>query len=127
MAATKNYTVTFSITDLPTTVCLTAEAARGTPDIVIQQYAVKYADNGAAIAAETAPIHIALKAGTINAVEAMLSTNCAAAGPEDVTVDIQKSTGAGAYATILTAPITFLAADADRAVKAASIDTAAYI
>lgn len=115
------------IDNLPGTTLSTSEPNRGTPDTVIQQYPVKYVDNAAAIVVETAPIHIALKNGTINAFQAMLITNCAVAGPEDVTVDIQKGSEAGGYVTILDAVITFTSADADRAIKAASLAVTSYL
>jgi hypothetical protein len=119
--------VVTKIEDIPGSDLSTSQAHRGTPDTMIQQYAVTYVDNAAAITVETAPIHIALKGGTINAVEAMLITPCDDdPAAETVTVDIQKGSEGAAYATILDAPISFSVADAARAVKAAVLATTTY-
>jgi hypothetical protein len=60
--------------------------------------------NGAAIADATVPVVIARgTTGTIIAIEVAILT--AAAGDSTVTIDLQKSTGGGAFASVLSAPI----------------------
>jgi hypothetical protein len=64
--------------------------------------------------------------GTVVAFEAVLVTK-ATAGDKTVTVDLQKSTGGGAFASILTAPISFSDASANLTALAATIGSAGLV
>ena len=93
---------------------------------VIHRYAKHYAQlNGTAATAAEACIHIARASGTIKSIEASVLT----AGTSDrvVTVDLKKSTGGGAYASVLTGVITFTEPSTARAISTGSLASASYV
>lgn len=77
------------------------------------------------VADETRSIYIARAAGEVRSFEASLAGACV--GGATVTLDLQKSTGGGAFASILSAPISFSNADAARSVKAGTISSGAFV
>ena len=95
---------------------------------VIHRLAVHYSQNpGSAIVAETKDVHIVNGAsGTLVNVLAAV-TGVAAAGAYVATVDVQKSTGGGAFATILTSVLTIDSAVAIRTKIEAAIANDALI
>lgn len=78
------------------------------------------------ITALTKLLHIAHAAGTLVAFKAFLITNPTGAD-RTVSVDLQKSTAGGAFATVLTTKAEFTDTSVDRTVVAAVIATTAYI
>lgn len=81
---------------------------------------------GSNIAAATLDRHIALAAGNIVAIRAAI-TGVAAGGDREAIVDLQKSTGGGAFATVLTAPITLDDTAVLRTAIAGVISSANYV
>lgn len=78
--------------------------------------------DGSAVAAADVPLHVVRgTTGSIIALEAAIAT--AAAGDAEVTIDLQRSTGGGAFATVLTEPITLTSETAVRTAVAATIDS----
>lgn len=67
--------------------------------------------HGTDVVARTEIIHIAKGAGTVAEFSAAV-TAIAAEGDKSLTVDLQKSTGGGAFATLLAAPIAIDASEA---------------
>ncbi len=63
-----------------------------------------YQPDGAAVAAQTATLHIAKAAGTLVGIQAVI-TGVIPTGADTVTIDFQKSTAGGAFATLLTGTI----------------------
>lgn len=77
------------------------------------------------VADQTRGIHIATGAGNVKSIEASLFV--ANIGGATVTVDLLKSTGGGAFASVLSAAISFSSGDAARSVKIGTILTPAYV
>jgi hypothetical protein len=73
---------------------------------VVHQFPVKTAQaDGADVVSRTEQLHIALGAGTV--IDFSLALTVAPSGGNKLfTVDLQKSTGGGAFASLLTSPIT---------------------
>lgn len=80
----------------------------------------------AAITALTQTLGAAYAAGTIVAFQAWIEVDTTGAD-RTVTVDLQKSTGAGAYTTILSATIGFADGETVRTLKSATLSAAAYV
>lgn len=93
-----------------------AASARLVAEKVVHRFALDYRqNNGAAIAAATVPLHICR--GTATAIQLKGAiTGVVPTGADTVTVDIQKSTGAGAFATIMSATMQFSVASVLRTV-----------
>ncbi len=71
----------------------------------VHQFPISYYQKeGAAVAAETATLHIAKGAGTLVSVQAVI-TGVVPTTTDTVTIDIKKSTAGGAFATLLTGTI----------------------
>ena len=75
------------------------------------------------VVADTRYLRIAQAAGTVLAVEAAITETIATGADRTVTLDVQKSTGGGAFASILTTPLVFNNASALRTVSVAPIAT----
>lgn len=90
-----------------------------------QQHAIRYSQKaGTAVVSETTVIHLARAAGDVIAVEALCVTPPTSS--DTITIDLQDSTGGGAYATILTAPLVLNSSTVARTIVSASVATAAY-
>ncbi len=90
------------------------------------QFALGYTQvPGAAIVAATQDVHIVHgQTGEVVSFEAAITGAIATGADRTVNVDLQKSTGAGAFATILTATILLDNTDVLRTVNAATISSA---
>jgi hypothetical protein len=77
-------------------------------------------DPGTAVVAKTHIVHAARGAGTVKDFSAFMTVANGAAST--VTVDIQKSTGGGAFATILTGSEVFLASGTPRVIQVFDLD-----
>jgi hypothetical protein len=75
---------------------------------------------GADVVSQSAPVHIAAAAATVVAVK-VLTVTAPNGGNKLFTVDVKKSTGGGAYATILTGVITVDDAATDRQVLSGTL------
>lgn len=83
---------------------------------------------GTAVVAETRDLRIIRGlTGTISSVEASVTGAIATGGDRTVTVDLQKSTGAGAFATVLSGVITLNSSSTLRAVSTATISSASVV
>lgn len=85
-------------------------------------------DPGAAVVAETADLLIV--GGTTGKVTRVQVANTGALASDatnTVTIDVQKSTGGGAFATILSATLTFTNTDTLRTAKVGTISTAGLV
>lgn len=80
-----------------------------------------------AVVAETRYAHIMRAAGDVVSIEASVTEAVATGADRIVTIDLQKSTGAGAFATILSAAIVFNNGSTLRAITAGTISSAALI
>lgn len=83
-------------------------------------------NNGAAVAAATSVQYIARGAGSLVQLKAAI-TGVISTGGDSVTVDVQKSTAGGAFATVLSAVMTFNSASTLRTVTNATPTTTAFI
>jgi hypothetical protein len=82
-------------------------------------------DAATTIAATTRSVHIVRgTVGTLVAFKAAITGAIATGSDRTVTVDLQKSTGGGAFATVLSAPITFTHSSTLLTVSSATISTA---
>jgi len=81
--------------------------------------------HGTACADERRYVHRAKAAGTINEFKALIGV--AITGDSTVTVDLKKSTGGGAPATVLSGTISFSNADAINVAKTGTIVSPSYI
>jgi hypothetical protein len=83
---------------------------------------------GTAIVAETKDIHIVDgTSGTVLAVKVAITGLIATGGDRTVDVDVQKSTGGGAFATILTGTVHFTNGSTIRAISLGTISSAALV
>jgi hypothetical protein len=103
-----------------------ANAALDATKLVHQFPAEYWQPEGAAVAAETVPLHVARGAGTLVSLEAMLTGAVATGADRTVTIDLQKGNASTGFASVLTGTIAFGNTDALRTVKAAVVLTAAY-
>lgn len=88
---------------------------------MLHRHAVQYGQAGGAdVAAATVYVHIAKAAGTVHSLR--VATNQKPTGDRTFTVDVQKSTGGGAFATILTGVVTINASSTDRVPAAGVLD-----
>lgn len=76
--------------------------------------------SGADVAAKTELIHIAKYAGIVKSVEAAIDD--AITGDNTVVIDLKKSTGGGAFATVLSSALTINSASAAQTAIAATVD-----
>jgi len=73
---------------------------------VIHRHALRYNQApGTAVVAATADLHILQADGETLSLEAAITGAIATGGDRTVTIDLLRSTGAGAFATVLSAPI----------------------
>ena len=94
---------------------------------VVHQVPIVYTQpDGTAVVAETRGLRIARAPGTTVAVEAVITGAIATGADRTVTIDVRKGAAGVAYASILTATMSFNNADVLRTVKSATISTAAY-
>jgi hypothetical protein len=94
---------------------------------VVHQFPVLYEQvTGTAIVAATATVHIARASGTIVSLEGVI-TGSVTAGDYTATVDLKKSTGGGAFASVLSSTLVFDSGNTVRVLEAASINTTSYI
>lgn len=91
---------------------------------LVHRHAINYFQaSGSSVASATVPIFIARGTTvTLQAIEAAILV--AAAGAATVTIDLQKSTGAGAFATVLSSVITLNSSTVVRTATAGTINTA---
>ena len=78
---------------------------------------------GADVAAQAEIVHVAARAGVVASIEAAVDA-APTGGDKAVTIDIKKSTGGAAWASILTAAIVINAATSSRVAVAGVIDAA---
>lgn len=91
------------------------------------QFPVYYAQEiGSVVATATADVFIATEVCNLASFKVFNST-APTGGDKAFTVDLQKSTGGGAFATILSAVITRNSSDTDRTTETATISSAALI
>ena len=82
-------------------------------------------DLGSAVAAKTVLIHTAEYAGSLAGVNIAITTHPTTT--DTVVVDVKKSTGAGAFASVLSSAYTLDSSSADRTVYNATISSSAYV
>lgn len=95
---------------------------------VVHQFPLEYYQvPGTAIVAATVDLHISRAAGTVVAFEAAVTGAIATGADRTVTLDLQKSTGAAAFASVLSATLVLDNTNVLRTLEAATIGTAAYV
>lgn len=82
---------------------------------------------GSDVTTETRIVYTGRKAGILTAVTVFPSTAPTGGGDKKFTVDVQKSTGAGAFATVLSSVVTVDDSSVDRTSQSATINPAAYL
>lgn len=93
---------------------------------LVQEITGKAAQNGGAdVAAATVPIHAAYKAGTVVGFRVALLA-APTGGDKAFTVDLKKSTGGGAFATILSAVVTIDNSKANNTTYSGTVSSGAY-
>jgi hypothetical protein len=101
------------------------EAAEIDATKVVHRHFAK-AQQATTVVAATDYLHIARAAGTLIALEAMVGT-VATGADRTITIDLQKSTGAGAFATVLSSTLVLDNTNVARTLEAATINTTAYV
>lgn len=81
---------------------------------------------GSAVVAKTKLAHIAKAAGSVVGIDAV-TTTVATGGDRTVTIDLQKSTAGGAFATVLSAVVTLNNSSVVRTVYSGVISSAAFV
>lgn len=104
------------------------EALAGIQATKVVQQLSHYIDQvaGTAIVAATRTFHIARASGTIASIEAVI-TGTVTAGDYTATIDLKKSTGGGAFASVLSATIVMDSGNIVRVLEAGSINSSSYI
>lgn len=93
---------------------------------LIHQFPVGTAQaDGADVASRTEMVHVARGSGTLAEFSVGIGT-APAGGDKQYTVDLQKSTGGGTFASMLSAPITVSTADSSRSKKTATLSVTSY-
>lgn len=106
-----------------------AAGARLNQDKAIHQFPVHYAQaNGAAVTSATVHLHTARGAGNLVELH-VVSTGVHPSSSDTVTVDIQRSTAGGAFATILSSTIELNSGGTVRVVQSTSsfVSSGAYL
>jgi hypothetical protein len=80
---------------------------------------------GSVVASETRVVHIAKAAGTI-AYVAVVTDTAPTGGDKAFTVDVKKSTGGGAFASVLSAVVTVNSSSTSKTPQAGTVSVAAY-
>lgn len=93
---------------------------------LIHQFQKVYNQNGTVVA-ENAVLHVARAAGQIMDVEATITGAIATGGDRTITIDIKKSTGGGAFTTILSGTIGFTNGSVLNAITTGSVSAAPFI
>lgn len=94
---------------------------------LVHRFPVRHSQNeGAVVADETVGIHIAAAAGVVASIE-VVCTSTAPVGNSTVTVDLQKSTAGGAFATMLSSVVTIDSANTVRVAEAGTLSGTAYV
>jgi len=104
---------------------VSASAAIAATKIVHQFPLTHQQATGSAVADQTVQLHMANGAGTLVALKASVDT--AAVGDSTVTVDLQKSTAGGAFATVLTAVVTVNSSTVVRTVSSGTFASTSYV
>ncbi len=81
--------------------------------------------SGSDVASKTELIHVASYAGVLNGFKVGIDVS-PTGGDKQFTVDLQKSTGGGAFASVLSAVVTIDSGKADRSVTLGTIAAASY-
>lgn len=92
---------------------------------VVHQFPLSHQQSGT-VAAATEYIHIARAAGTLVAIEAMVAT-VATGADRTATIDLLKSTGGGAFASVLTATLVLDNTNVAMTLESGTINTTTYI
>jgi len=112
-----------SVTDATVTAGAKIGAAK-----VVHRFAISATQvPGTAVVAETRDLFIARAAGTVVAVEAAITGAIATGTDRHVFVDLHKSTGAGAFASVLSADIDLDDGSTLRTAVAGTITSASYV
>jgi hypothetical protein len=82
--------------------------------------------SGSAVVASTYPLHICRAAGTVIAVEALVF-GVVPTGADTITIDVHKSTGGGAFSTILSGTIVLDVASVIRVPEVATISSSTLV
>lgn len=90
------------------------------------RYSFVLSQTGAVVAA-TEYLRIMQAAGTVLSVEAAITEVVATGADRTITIDLQKSTGGGAFATVLSATIEFDNASVLRTISVGGISSAALV
>lgn len=93
--------------------------------LVHRQALCYYQDAASAVAAATADIYYytATASGTVNSINAMINNAIATGGDRTVTIDLKKSTSAGAFASILSTAIVLDNTNTLRTAEAGTVST----
>lgn len=111
-----------------TNAMISGSAAIAASKIVHKYVFPVYQYTGTAVVAQTNDIHIVSGAtGVIESAEAVITGAIATGGDRTVTVDIHKSTGAGAFSTICSATIGFTNASVLRTIAAAAFSSTSLV
>jgi hypothetical protein len=112
----------------PPASCITNAAVQAAAGIAAtkleHQFAVRYSTAaGSAVSTATVPVHI-VKGATGEIVGVEVTCTTAPTSSDTVVVDLKKSTGGGAFATVLTGTVTLNSSSTARVVYAATISNA---
>lgn len=118
--------VALSISDGTVTDAKVAASAGISTSKMNHRHRVNHAQaSGSSATAQTVNKYIATAAGTVADINAMIDTAATSTGT--VTVDLKKSTGGGAFASVLSSVITINSSTTVRTAVAGAITSAAYI
>jgi hypothetical protein len=95
---------------------------------VVHQFPITYEQvAGTAVVAASTVVHIARATGTIVSFEGVIHGAIATGGDRTITIDLLKSTGAAAFASVLSSTLVLDNTNVLRTLEAASINTTSYI
>lgn len=110
-----------------TNAAIVAAAGIEATKVVHRHFKHVYQSPGSAIVAQTVDVHIARASGTLKAIEAAITGALADDASRTVTIDLQKSTGGAAFASVLTATFAFSSSDTIRTLKSGTLNTTAFV
>lgn len=82
---------------------------------------------GSAVVAATYDIHIARAAGVLRAIEAVITGTVASGADRTITIDLLKSTGGGAFASVLSPTLVLDNTNVVRVLETGAINTTAFV
>jgi len=127
---TDNVTFTGTTVTIPDGTIVNAKVSAAAAIVatkLVHRVPISFSQNmGQVVASETRPVYTAIAGGTI--IDLQVAPITAPTGGDlQYTVDLQKSTAGGAFATVLSSVVTCSSSSTDRTVQSGTISSAAFV